>query len=140
MKRLSFAALAVLGVCAASAANAAGGTIVGAEGNVAIERDGKVARAQAGSTVTDGDKITVLGKGRAVVAYEGLCQATVGSGVTVVGPALCPPATTAATDSGLPSGGLLTPQVLVPAAIGTGVIVGGTILIVNANKNNGTSN
>ena len=63
-----------------------------------------------------------------------------GSGVTVVGPALCPPATTAATDSGLPSGGLLTPQVLVPAAIGTGVIVGGTILIVNANKNNGTSN
>lgn len=140
MKRLSFAALVVLGVCAASSANAAGGTIVGAEGNVAIEREGKVARAQAGSTVTDGDKITVLGKGRAVVAYEGLCQATVGSGVTVVGPALCPPATTAAMEPGLLSGGLFAPQVLVPAVIGGGALIGGTILIVNANKNNGASN
>lgn len=133
MKRFMAAVMATaLGASSTYAASVDGASFTSSTGDVKVRHEGKVVPGNAGMALSDGDIVTVVGKGEAVIAY-GNCQVKVPSGTTsVVGPALCPPKTTGQiAESGLGAGTLL---------LGGAVVVGGIGLAIAASNSSGASN
>lgn len=135
MKFAFAVALGIAGLVGATAANAATGTVVSANGKAVVERAGQTVSVKEGMALNDGDMIVVKGEGSVVVSYAGLCRATVGTGAALVGPTLCPPTTTGA-DLGRPAP--VAAEYVAPAstevgympillAAGGGALVGGVI-------------
>jgi len=128
MKRFMAAVLATtLGASSTYAASVDGASFASSTGDVKVRHEGKVVPGNAGMALSDGDIVTVVGKGEAVIAY-GNCQVKVPSGTTsVVGPALCPPKTTGQiAESGLGTAPLLLLGGVAVAGIGIAVASSGS--------------
>ena len=138
MKKVIVAAVAAaMGVVGVSPAFAAEGTLSGVTGKVMVRQGGQFVPARADMTVSDGDIVSVLDKGSAVVAYDGLCNADLKSGMTVVvGPALCAPTKTGQFTSAGGLGLFWTNPIIIGGIVATAVAVPVAII---ANQNNGLS-
>lgn len=133
MKRLLASVLAIaLGASSTYAASMDGASFASSTGDVKVRHEGKVVPGNTGMALSDGDIVTVVGKGEAVIAY-GSCQVKVPAGTTsVVGPALCPPKTTGQiAESGMGTGTML---------LGGAVLVGGIGIAIAASNSGGASN
>ena len=128
--------VAAMGFVAAAPAFAGEGVVSAVDGKVMVRHGDAFVPASSGMKLVDGDIVSALDKGHAVVAYGGLCSAEVGAGTTsVVGPALCPPATTGQLGSVM--GGDYMPLIIGGLVIGGGI----TAAVIVANRSNdGASN
>lgn len=118
------AVAAAMGVVGVSPAFAAEGTLSGVTGKVMVRQGGQFVPARADMTVSDGDIVSVLDKGSAVVAYDGLCSADLKSGMTVVvGPALCAPTKTGQATSTSSLKLILSNPIVVAGIVGLAIAV-----------------
>lgn len=134
MKRFMAAVLATaLGASSTYAASVDGASFASSTGDVKVRHEGKVIPGSDGMALSDGDIVTVVGKGEAVIAYGG-CQVKIPSGATaMVGPALCPPKTTGQNSDDKDKLGAG------PLLLGGALVVGGIVAAVASSNSSGAS-